>query len=305
MKKTLLMAFSALAAILLCSNMQAAGPKIGIQLYSARSIIGSPDKYSAQQKTVLKQLADMGYSYVETASYMDGMIYGKKPKEFKSDCRAAGLTPLSTHTTRNLTAEELNAGKPDDSTIKWWKECIRTHKAAGMKYIVVPSVFFASTETKVPATLTELQVYCDYLNLIGEMVTDAGLEFGYHNHSFEFSKVAGEVMYDYMLSHTNPQYVFFEMDVYWTVIGKSSPVEYFKKYPGRFKLLHIKDHKEIGQSGMVGFDAIFANAHIAGAQAVIVEVERYSHNDVMKSIAESAEYLKEAKFVREWSKTVK
>lgn len=49
-------------------------------------------------------------------------------------------------------------------------------------------------------------------------------------------------------------------------MGKASPVDYFHKYPGRFKMLHIKDRREIGQSGMVGFDAIFENAKTAGVE---------------------------------------
>ena len=72
-----------------------------------------------------------------------------------------------------------------------------------------------------------------------------------------------ELMLDYMLQHTNPEYVFFQMDVYWVVRGQNSPVDYFNKYPGRFTMLHIKDHREIGQSGMVGYDAIFKNTDTA------------------------------------------
>ena len=76
------------------------------------------------------------------------------------------------------------------------------------------------------------------------------------------------------------------MDVYWTVMGKASPVDYFKKYPGRFRLLHIKDRREIGQSGMVGFDAIFANAREAGVENIIVEMEGSSYGDVLRSVRE-------------------
>ena len=97
-------------------------------------------------------------------------------------------------------------------------------------------------------------------------------------------------MYDYMLEHTNPDLVFFQMDVYWTVMGRKSPVEYFQKYPGRFTLLHIKDHKELGQSGMVGFDAIFKNTDVAGTKFLIVEVEHYNHTPA-ESVKISLDYL--------------
>lgn len=304
MKKTVIY-FAVLVAALLtgCCNMIAGNPHIGVQLYSARKFIGNPEKYAENHEAVLKGLADMGYETVETASYADGKIYGVTPEQFSNDCGKYGLKPLSTHTTRNLSEEEFRSGRISEKTVEWWNTCIEAHKAAGMKYIVVPSVHFAFSKSNVPHTLAELQTFCDYLNTVGKMVKDAGMEFGYHNHAYEYSKVENEVMYDYMLTHTNPEYVFFEMDVYWTVRGQSSPVDYFRKYPGRFKVLHIKDHREIGQSGMVGFDAIFANAATAGTKDIIVEVEHYSYDDVMKSIAESADYLLNAKFVKAWEKT--
>ena len=124
------------------------------------------------------------------------------------------------------------------------------------------------------------------------------MKFGYHNHAYEFEKVEDEVMYDYMLKHTDPDLVFFQMDVYWAVIGKASPVYYFNQYPGRFRMLHIKDEWEIGQSGMVGFDAIFKNAELAGLENFVVEIERYNHEDILISFQESADYLLNAPFVK-------
>ena len=106
-------------------------------------------------------------------------------------------------------------------------------------------------------TLDGLATYCRYFNEVGARCKAAGIKFGYHNHSREFEKVEDRVMLDYMLENTDPDKVFFQMDVYWTVMGQASPVDYFTKYPGRFRLLHIKDRREVGQSGMVGYDAIF------------------------------------------------
>lgn len=264
---------------------------IGLQLYSIRELIGSPEKFAANQESVLTQLGQMGYTAVETASYHDGQIYGMAPADFKACVEKAGLKALSTHTTRGLSAEELKAGAPSEETMKWWDVCIAAHKAAGMEYVVTPS-------QPTPETLKDLQTWCDYHNAIGQKCAEVGLKYGYHNHSHEFRKVEDQVMLDYMIEHTDAQKVFFEMDVYWTVMGKASPVEYFKKYPGRFKLLHIKDHKEIGQSGMVGFDAIFRNAEIAGVEHIIVEAEAYESADMMEGVRKCADYLLEADFVK-------
>ena len=263
---------------------------IGLQLYSIRQLIGSPENFTANQEKVLADLARMGYTFVETASYGDGKIYGMTPADFKACMDKAGLKALSTHTTHGLSEEEVKAGAASEETMKWWDECIAAHKAAGMEYVVSPW-------QNVPATLKDLQVWCDYHNAIGKKCAEAGMKYGYHNHSHEFQKVEDKVMIDYMIENTDPQYVFFEMDVYWTVMGKASPVAYFKKYPGRFKLLHIKDHKEIGQSGMVGFDAIFRNTELAGVEHIIVEAEAYESADMMEGVAKCADYLLKADFV--------
>ena len=265
--------------------------EIGLQLYSIRQLIGNTEKFAANQEQVLADLAKMGYTAVETANYGDGKLYGMTPEDFKACMDKAGLKPISTHTTRGLSKEELAAGAPSEETMKWWDECIAAHKTAGMEYIVTPS-------QPIPETLKDLQIWCEYHNAIGKKCAEAGLKYGYHNHSGEFKKVEDQVMIDYMIQNTDPKNVFFEMDVYWTVIGKASPVEYFKKYPGRFKLLHIKDHKEIGQSGMVGFDAIFRNAEIAGVEHIIVEAEAFESTDMMEGVGKCADYLLKADFVK-------
>jgi sugar phosphate isomerase/epimerase len=71
-----------------------------------------------------------------------------------------------------------------------------------------------------------------------------------------------------------------------------------QKYPGRFEDLHIKDKKEIGQSGMVGFDAIFRNFDKAGTRSFVVEVEDTSSPNILKGLRESALYLRNADYVK-------
>ena len=147
--------------------------------------------------------------------------------------------------------------------------------------------------------LKDLQTYCDYFNEVGARCNAAGLKFGYHNHSGEFRRIEDQVVYDYMIEHTDADKVFFEMDVYWAMMGQASPVDYFNKYPGRFRLLHIKDRREIGQSGMVGYDAIFRNAATAGVENIIVEIEESSYGDMLRSVGECIDYLRGASFVKE------
>ena len=106
-------------------------------------------------------------------------------------------------------------------------------------------------------------------------------------------------MLEYMIENTAPENVFYELDVYWTVMGKKSPVEFFEKYPGRFTMLHVKDHREVGQSGMVGFDAVFANAEPAGMVEFVVEVEGCRNETALEGLRVSADYLLNAPFVKD------
>lgn len=264
--------------------------EIGIQLYSIRDVIGNPEAYARNHEEAFKALAQMGYTSVEAACYSDGKLYGVDPEQYKADLEAAGLKSLSTHIGRNLSDEELASGDFTES-MKWWDQAIAAHKAAGCKYVVCPS--FA-----VPQTLAGLKTYCDYFNAIGAKCKENGMLFGYHNHSHEFNKVEDKVIYDFMLENTNPEYVFFEMDVYWAVMGHAAPVEYFKKYPGRFTMLHIKDYRELGESGMVGFDAIFNNAGLAGMKDFIVEIEAFTKGDWKESMKACADYLLKSDFVK-------
>ena len=265
--------------------------EIAFQMYSVRDLIGDPDKFAQNQADVLKRLAEMGYTAVEAACYDNGKLYGMEPEEFKAAIEAAGLKVLSSHTTRNLSDEEIQ-NRDFTEALKWWDQCIDAHKRAGCSYIVIPWC-------NVPPTLEALKVICEFYSEVGSRVNAAGMKLGYHNHSHEYQKVEDKVMLEYMLENTDPAKLFFEMDVYWTVRGQVAPVAMFKKYPGRFTLLHIKDDSEIGQSGMVGFDAIFNNAETAGLKGWIVELEHASTPDIMAGMKMSADYLLNAAFVKE------
>ena len=118
---------------------------IGIQLYSVRSLIGVFGKSQGDYKPVLKQLADMGYTSVEAASYKDGMLYGQTPEQFRKDVEDAGMRVISTHCTLNLSDEELASGdfskalacgtsasrrtRPPVRNISWSPRCVRFRRS--------------------------------------------------------------------------------------------------------------------------------------------------------------------------------
>ena len=263
--------------------------EMNIQLYSARDLIGDSEKYAENHEAVLKALAEMGYSGVEAANYGGGKFYGVSPEQFKADVEAAGLKVVSSHVGHGLSDEDIKA-RDFSKSLAGWDELVAAHKAAGMEYIVCPWMDCD--------TLDELKFWCEYFNAVGKKVADAGMKFGYHNHAHEMREIEGKVMIEYMLENTDPALVFYQIDVYWAVYGHYSPADLFNKYPGRFALLHIKDKKEIGQSGMVGFDAVFGNAEVAGMETYVVEVEGCRNEAALEGIRVSADYLRKAPFVK-------
>lgn len=284
MKKALILSIIAAATLTFsaCASQQKTCQKknIGLQLYSLRTDI------KKDYAGTVKAAGEMGFTECEAAGYADGKFYGLTPEEFKKSIEANGMKVISSHARKPLSKEEIASGDYSKS-LEWWKKAIDAHKRAGMKYVVDPYEKFS--------TMEELKAYANYFNQIGKLCKDAGLRFGYHNHKHEYQKIGKQMILDYLIENTNPEYVNFEMDVYWTVRGEQSPVAYFKKYPNRFMLLHIKDDKELGQSGMVGFDAIFNNLP-KSVEGIVVEVERYNFEPKV-SVKKSIDYLQNSDFV--------
>ncbi len=282
MKKLLFASLGLLFAmgLSMCSHPKST-KEIGIQLYSVR------DDMKKDPKGTVKKVGAMGYSFVEAANYADGQFYGMSPTDFKALVEDSGMKFLSSHT-----GHDLPDSSDYEATMAWWDQCIDAHVEAGVKYIVQPwmgEVGYAS--------LDGLKQYCDYFNAIGEKCNQKGILFGYHNHNKEFSTLEGQTIYDFMLTNTDPEKVFFELDLYWIKEGGGDALTYFSTYPGRFKLWHVKDEKELGASGDMDFAPIFAQAKTAGMQHIIVEVENYDYEPLV-SIQKSLEYLQNADFVK-------
>jgi sugar phosphate isomerase/epimerase len=279
-RNSLLIALVLLLSVYLIS-CKPAKKEIGLQLYSLR------DDMKTDVPGTVKKVGEMGYSTVEAAGYADGKFYGMEPLDFKKLCNDNGLVFLSSHT-----GQALPDSASWDKTMAWWDICIDAHKAAGVKYIVQPFM-----DQYGYGSLADLQRYCDYFNAVGEKCNAKGIRFGYHNHSNEFKEVDGIVRYDYMLQHTDPAKVMYQLDLYWIMEGGKSSVDYFKKYPGRFELWHVKDEKVLGESGKMDFKPIFEAAKISGMKHIIVEVERYDLTPV-ECVKKSYDFLNAAEYVK-------
>ena len=259
----------------------------GMTLYTVRNEMGK------DPKATLKEVADLGYKYIEAVDYKDGKFYGMTPEEFKSYLKSLGLTPISVHM-GSMTLD--NADK-----------LVADVKAAGFQYFIAPvppmGIFKFDAKAKKLGMEGTMERLAEILNTIAQKANAVGLEFLYHNHDFEFqANKDGVVPIDYLLEHLDPKYVNFQMDLYWVTKAGADPVAYFQKYPGRFKIWHVKDMDEQGRfapvgKGSIDFARILKNAKLSGMKYYIVEQDQvFDGMQPMEALKISKEGLKKFGF---------
>lgn len=199
--------------------------RIGIQLYTVRNRV-----QQVGFAEVFRRLAAMGFCEVEFAGYADGKVSGLS--ELSDLLDAHGLTGTGSH------VGGINAGNA--------AQHIDAALQLGLPAIGEPSLPTFSSGS-------QARERCEDWNVVGQMCKDAGLRFYLHNHSAEFGTFADEGdgqtkrHYDAMLQYTDPDLVFFEMDIYWAFVGQAAnngsfePVDYVLAQPERFILFHVKD----------------------------------------------------------------
>lgn len=235
--------------------------KIGLQLYTLRGDIAK------DVEGTLRKVAQLGYKEVELYGYSDGKFFGKTAKELKAFLKEIGLNPVSGHYGAGVENKTAKGTLSND-----WQRAVDDAAELGQKYVNC-----AYLTPKERVTIDQYKSYVDLFNKSGEIAKKAGLQFGYHNHDFEFQKIDGETPYDIIAGKTDPKLVKLELDLYWVVKAGLDPVELFKKYPGRCHLWHVKDmdktdgsFAEVG-TGSIDFAKIFAARKIAGLEHFFVE----------------------------------
>ncbi|MCK5337627.1 MAG: TIM barrel protein [Bacteroidales bacterium] len=253
------------------ANSMPAKHNIGLQLYSLRNEIKDDLPGS------LEKISNIGYKNLEAAGYQDGKFYGMNPAAFKSLVEDYGMKLTSSHVTFE---------KDEISTV------LQAHREAGVKYMVWP---WLSNEQR--KSLDSYKIVIEKFNTIGELCNQNGLLFGYHNHAFEFTPIEGVIPYDLMLESTDPGFVFMQIDLYWAVYAGIDPIAYFEKYPGRFKLWHVKDMlagelkemTEVG-TGVIDYKKIFESASLSGMKEFFVEQD-VIRGDGFESVKKSFDYM--------------
>jgi sugar phosphate isomerase/epimerase len=229
---------------------------LGIQLYSVRG-----DMSKAPLDT-LKQLATIGYKYVEHANYINRKFYGYSAVEFKKVLDDLGLKMLSGHTVMGKQAWDADRKTFTDS----WKFTVDDAATVGQQFVISPWL-----DEGLRKDYDGLLSFLDVFNKSGELCKASGMKFGYHNHNFEFNSTLNNMkLYDIILQHTDPKLVAQQLDIGNMYGAGGRADEIIKQYPGRFELMHVKDEIKSAKSEMGdGFESTVLGTGIIGTQAIV------------------------------------
>ncbi len=256
---------------------------LAIQLYTVR------DAMAANPEKTLERLAAMGFTGLEIYGY-DGTFFGKSSKEFQNILKNTGLRVISSHHTTGI----VNKGQ--GTLLDTWEKSVEDLHFIGSEYMVCSYLFPEERTIENYKKLPEL------FENSGKLPKEAGIQFAYHNHDFEFEKFdETRNVYDFILENSSPELVKMELDLYWISKAGIDPLLYFGKYPGRFPLWHVKDMKagtkdftEIGE-GTIDFERIFKAKEKAGLQYWFLEQDS-SDKDIFESIRISSESIAKNSF---------
>ena len=219
--------------------------QVALELYTVR------DETRHDFAGTLRRVAQIGYAGVEFAGY--GNLTSAEMTALLSDTR---LKAVSTH----LRLDALESPQLDAS--------IRYCKDIGCPFIVLPSL------PKEYRTREGIRVLAPHLDAIGRQCREHGITFGYHNHDFEFTRVDGIYLLDYLLQNTDPSLVKIELDVYWAAYAGVDPVSYLQALADRVVLVHLKDMAadrsmtEVGK-GILNMQQICAFAQNRGLWGIV------------------------------------
>jgi sugar phosphate isomerase/epimerase len=190
------------------------GP-VGMQLYSLREL------FAANVPFGLQMTRGFGFQEVELAG-----TYGLKAELFRDMLLRAGLRPVASLVDYQLL----------DSSID---QAIAEAKVLGVQYLGT-----AGIPHQGPLNEAQARKAAADFNRFGEALAQKGLKFYYHNHGFEFVPHQDGTLFDLLVKETKPEFVSFEMDVFWTVHPGQDPVKLLQRYPNRWALFHLKDMRK-------------------------------------------------------------
>jgi len=274
---------------------EAMGLPPGIQLYTVR------EDLPKDTPGTLKKLHDIGFREVETAGFGKYSV-----KEFRQLLDDAGLKAPSAHL--NLNAADLGPVFEDAHTLG--AQFATSSSLATGNQPRRPAGTTGPRPAMAPLGQEGFTKLAAQMNDIGAKAKAAGLQYAYHNHNYEFEKMPdGRFGYDILVNNTDHELVKFEIDCGWMCAGGANPITYFQKYPGRFKMIHVKEFQPLAHpvtslggadrpqgtdlgGGFIDYKPIFAAGKKAGVQHAFSEQENPFPVSQMASAKAAYAFLK-------------
>ena len=274
-----------------------------VQQFQLRTVIGTEKK----ARKTLRVMKETGYDGIELCGFMikkmpltvriltrlAGMPMGKSGNlDWKKLIHESGLKVVSVH-------EDLG------TILRVPEEVIEEAKAYDTKYVVITGMHHFDYSDK--DALLEL---VDKLNKAGQTLKKGGISLLYHNHNCEFRKVEDDkTAFELIIEKTNPEYVNFEFDSYWTAEAGVDPLALMEILGDRIKLYHINDRgsrvngktssilksdsMELGYGNM-NLKGMVEVAKKSGVEAIILETHKnWVDKSPIKSFQLSAKFMNE------------
>lgn len=261
---------------------------VGIQLYSVR------DDMQKDPLGTLKKVAEMGYTHVEHANYIDRKFYGYSAKEFKKVLDDLGLKMPSGHTV--MGKDHWDASKKDFTDA--WKYTVEDAAYMGQQYVISPWM-----DESMRTSYDDLMTYLDVFDKCGDLCMKSGMKFGYHNHWAEFTEeLNGMKLFDIMMKTLDVNKVIMQLDIGNMYIGGAKALDVIGQYPGKFELIHVKD--EIASTNAEGYESAILGKGIipvkevldicratGGTKVYIIEQEAYQGRAPLDCIDEDLKII--------------
>lgn len=191
--------------------------KVGLILYSVRK------EMAKDPLGTVEKVGKLGYKFIETCNHNaladPGCGFGIPAEELKAAFERFGSKVVSTHI---FPLEKADLGK-----------VVEYNQVVGNLNLVNPMGQFSTYE--------DLMRQCQEFNRIGKQLRKEGITFLYHNHEFEYRTFKGKTIMDYLRENTDPDYLSFELDTFWTMRAAMDPVEVINRFGKRIRLVHQKD----------------------------------------------------------------
>lgn len=275
--------------------------KIGLQLFSV------PKMLEKDFEGTMKTLSEIGYKELEffgpypfstdnakkswsavtpSLGFSGSGYFGRTPQQVKEILNRYNLTTPSMHVDLDTLRTKMN-------------NIGEAANMLGQKYAGI-----AAIPQDQRRTLDDYKRMADEFNKLGAAAQKVGFKFIYHNHGYGLKEMEGKIPFDVFLERTDPNLVFFEMDIYWMTAGGADVVKYLDKNPNRFKLMHVKDmtkqvrfsgdggdpkqwielfpYMTTAGSGVLDLKTILSHAKKSGMEHFIVEQDLVDDTNALK-----------------------